>query len=155
VNRRYSGRDERVTHHVVDPRGFAKKTWPAPLDSVQPFILGMMSGLRSCLERPEVWVELEPKFRRAVAKLLRDPSLGDLMGGVVLALDRIAQGLRDTAPGQPGPILKMKAEREKAVQFQSMLAELSRHRPQILAELARAGRKLGSEPAEARLGPPP
>jgi hypothetical protein len=155
VNRRYSGRDERETHHVVDPHGFAKRAWPAPIDSVQPFVLGAMTGLQECLGRAEIRAELEPRFKRALAKLLRDPGLGDLMDGVLLALDRIAQGLRDTAPGQPGPILKMKAEREKSVQFQAMLAELSRQRPLVLAELARAGRKLGAEVTQARPSPRP
>jgi len=155
VNRRFSGRDERETHHVVDPEGFAKKPWPSPIDAAQPFILGMMAGLQQCLQRPEVRAALEPQFKQALSNLMQDPSLGELMAGVVLALDRIAQGLRDTVPGQPGPILRMKAEREKAVEFQAMLAELSRHRPMLLAELAKAGRKLGAEVAEARLSMPP
>ena len=74
---------------------------------------------------------------------------------MVRKVSSYAQGLRDTAPGQPGPILKMKAEREKAVEFQGMLAELSRHRPLLLAELAKAGRKLGADVTKARLSLPP
>ena len=101
-----------------------------------------MDGLQVCLERPEIRAELEPRFKRAFSNLLQDPSLGELMDGVVLALDRIAQGLRDTIPGQPGPILRMKSEREKVLAFQAMLAELSRQRPAVLAELAKAGRAL-------------
>ncbi len=142
VNRRFSGRDERETHHVLNLKGVTKKPWPAPADAVQPFLLGMMDGLQVCLERPEIRAELEPRFKRAFSNLLQDPSLGELMDGVVLALDRIAQGLRDTIPGQPGPILRMKSEREKVLAFQAMLAELSRQRPAVLAELAKAGRAL-------------
>jgi len=155
VNRRFSGRDERETHHVVDPHGFAKKVWPAPVDAVQPFILGMMAGLHQSLERPEVRAELEPQFKQALSKLLRDQSLGELMDGAILALDRTAQGLRDTAPGEPGPILKMKVEREKAIQFQAMLAELSRQRPLVLASLAKAGQVLEVGDTESRLSLPP
>jgi len=145
VNRRFSGRDDRETHHVLDPQGLTKRAWPAPADPVQPFLLGMMDGLRACLERPEIRAELEPRFKIALSDLLQDPSLGELMDGLVLALDRIAQGLRDTAPGRPGPILSMKSEREKALAFQQMLVEMSRQRPAILAELAKAGRSLRSK----------
>jgi len=145
VNRRFSGRDGRETHHVVDPGGLGERPWPAPADSIQPFMLGVMRGLQNRLEGPQVRRKLEPRFRRALSNLLQDPSLGDLMDGVVLALVRIAQGLRDTAPGQSGPILQMKAEREKSLAFQAMLVELSRQRPAILAELAKVGQSLRSK----------
>lgn len=154
VNRRFSGRDDRETHHVLNPQGLTKKPWPAPADAVQPFLLGMMDGLRACLERPEIRAELEPRFKSAMSDLLQDPSLGELVDGLVLALDRISQGLRDTAPGQAGPILSMKSEREKALAFQRTLAEMSRQRPAILAELAKAGRALKSKSPKKLLSLP-
>ncbi len=114
----------------------------------------MMDGLRACLERPEIRAELEPRFKSAMSDLLQDPSLGELVDGLVLALDRISQGLRDTAPGQAGPILSMKSEREKALAFQRTLAEMSRQRPAILAELAKAGRALKSKSPKKLLSLP-
>jgi hypothetical protein len=154
VNRRFSGRDERETHHVVDPHGFTKKSWPAPADAIRPFAVGMMTGLEQALKRPELQERLRPRFLRAVSDLLLDPSLRELMDGMILAVDRIAQGLRDTAPGQPGPILKMKAERERTVNLQAMLDELSRQRPAVLAELVKAGQALRSESPSKQLSLP-
>ncbi len=154
VNRRFSGRDDRETHHILDLHGPMKKPWPAPADAVQPFILGLMDGLQVSLGRPEVRAVLEPRIKRVLSELLRDPSLGDLMDGLILGLDRVAQGLRDTAPGQPGPILKIRVEREKALAFQQMLAEVSRQRPAVLAELAKAGRALKTTSPRKRLSLP-
>jgi len=139
VNRRFDGRDDREHRLVLDTRGFTKKPWPAPAEVARPFMLGMMEGLAACLERPEVRGVIEPAFMRGFAALLADPKLGDLMDGVVLSLDRIAQGLRDTAPGQTGPILRMKAEREKAFQFQAMLSEIRAHRDGVVRVLAYTG----------------
>jgi hypothetical protein len=153
VNRRFSGRDDRATYHLLNTQGLAEKPWPAPVEEVRPFLLGVMKGLQESLERPKVRSELEPRFKQALSNLLRDPSLGDLMDGVVLALDRIAQGLRDTPPGRPGPILRMKAEREKAIEFQAMLAEISRQRPAILAELSKVGSELGGGLVDPRPDP--
>jgi hypothetical protein len=137
VNRRFSGRDDRETHHIVDFNGFAKKPWPEPLDSVQPFLLGTIAGLKECLERPDVRAQLEPAMIRAFANLLADPGLGDLMDGLILGLDRVARGLRDQ-------VFVMKAEKEKAIAFQEMLVELARQRNTVLSTLAEAGRKLRS-----------
>jgi hypothetical protein len=145
VNRRFSGRDDRKTHHVVDINGVARRPWPAPADLVQPFLLGAMEGVKVTLERDDVRAQLEPCFRRAFANQLSDPALAEVIDGLILALNRIAQGLRDTPPGQDGPILRMKAERGKAIEFQEMLAELSRQKPAILAMLEEAGRALLEE----------
>jgi hypothetical protein len=142
VNRRFSGRDDRATYHVLDTEGIVQKPWPASAETVRPFVQGMMETLQQFLAGPEVRGKLERRFRQALSNLLQDPSLGDLMDGVVLALDRIAQGLRDTAPGQLCPILRMKGEREKVLEFQALLVELSRQRPAILAELAKTGRAI-------------
>jgi len=152
VNRRFSGRDDRATYHLLDTQGLSEKPWPAPAEEFRPFVLGVMKGHQESLEQPKVRAQLEPRFKQALSNLLRDLSLGDLMDGVVLALDRIAQGLRDTPPGRPGPILRMKAEREKAVEFQAMLAEISRQRPAILAELSKVGSDLGGELVDPRPG---
>jgi hypothetical protein len=132
VNRRFSGRDDRETHHIVDVRGFVKKPWPEPLDSIQPFLLGTIAGMKVFLERPVVKAQLEPALMRAFANLLADPGLGDLMDGVVSGLDRVAQGLRDQ-------VFVMKAEKEKAIEFQTMLAEIRVRRAGIVRVLAYTG----------------
>jgi hypothetical protein len=135
VNRRFSGRDDRGTQYVLNLRGFTKKPWPAPADAVRPFLLGMMDGLQARLERAEVRAQLEPAFRRALADLLTDPSLGDLMDGLILGLDRVAQGLRDQ-------VFLMKLEKKRATDFQQMLMELASQRGLVLDTLAKAGKEL-------------
>lgn len=153
VNRRYSGRDDRESHRVIDLDRLGLKPWPEPIEPIRPFLLGMMDGLKAALARPEVRDQIEPKMLAAFGNLLSDSAVGDVIDGMILALDRIAQGLRDTAPGQSGPILRMQSDREKAVAFQGMLAELKARRDGIVRVLAYTGScmEIGRQPDKAKI----
>jgi len=146
VNRRFSGRDDRKTYLTLDYQGFATKPWPEPLSGVQPFLQGLFAGMKSWLEDPTVRATLEPRLRLALSKLLSDPQLGDIFDGLLLAVQRIAQGLRED-------VVTMLAEKEKIFQFEAMLQELGRQRELFLSTLAQAGDQLRN-PAPAMLAAP-
>lgn len=146
VNRRFSGRDERKTYLTLDYKGFATKTWPEPLSDVQPFLQGFLAGVKSWLDDPAIRAMLEPSLKLALSNLLSDSELGNIFDGLLLALHRIAQGLREE-------VATMIAEREKIFQFETMLLELGRQRQLFLSTLADAGDRLRN-PAPALLAAP-
>jgi hypothetical protein len=137
INRRFSGRDDRKTYLTLDYQGFATKPWPEPISEVQPFLQGFLAGMKSWLDEPAVREMLEPSLKLAMSKLLSDPELGNIFDGLLLALQRIAQGLRDR-------VLTMKAEKQRVLQFESMLVELAAQRARFLSELANVGKRLSS-----------
>ena len=89
---------------------------------------------------------LEPSLKLALSKLLSDPELGDIFDGLVLALQRIAQGLREE-------VVTMVAEKEKIFQFETMLVKLAGQRELFLSTLAEAGSQ-SRDPGRAALAAP-
>jgi hypothetical protein len=146
VNRRFSGRDDRKTYLTLDYQGFATKPWPKPLSEVRPFLRGLLAGLKSWLDDQAIRAILEPSLNIALSKLLSDPELGNLFDGLVMALQRIAQGLREK-------VLTMVAEKDRVLRFEKMLVELTGQRERFLSALAEAGNRL-SNPGPAALSAP-
>lgn len=146
VNRRFSGRDDRKTYLTLDYQGFATKPWPEPLSEVQPFLQGLLAGMKSWLDDPSVRAMLEPSLKLALSKLLSDPELGNIFDGLLLALQRIAQGLREE-------VVTMVAEKEKVFHFETMLVQLAGQRELVLSTLAEAGDRLRN-PGQASLAAP-
>lgn len=125
VNRRFSGRDNRRTLLALDLDGITSKTWPEPLDDVQPFLLGFFAAMRSWLELPETRLRFEPVVRRVVADLFEDPGLGAILDGVFQASHRVLQGLRDE-------VLVMQSQKEQATELDCTLSKLQEKRSEIL-----------------------
>jgi len=146
VNRRFSGRDDRKTYLTLDYQGFATKPWPEPLSEVKPFLQGLLAGLRSWLGDPAVREMLEPSLKIALSRLLRDPELGNIFDGLLLALQRVAQGLREE-------IVTMVAEKEKIFRFETVLVQLAGQRELFLSTLAEAGGRL-RDPGPSSLAAP-
>ena len=140
VNRRYSGLDGRESHLVIDHEGFVTKPWPEPAGVFQPFIVGLITGVRSWLDDPHLRGQLEAGIRGAITKVMVDPVIGDLFDGVTEAGERVATALRDS-------VLVMKSEKGRATDFVAALAGLRTHRHQFLDAMAEATRQIRREGA--------
>ena len=137
MNRRLSGLDGRQTHLALDLNGVQSKQWPEPVAFVQPFLLGILDGLRTWLESPEYRIPIEEGIERALPEMLSDPVLGELFDGLLTGVQRVAQGLRDQ-------VLVMKAEKDKTQRLLDTLVELASRRSEVLATLAQAGASVAS-----------
>lgn len=145
VNRRFSGRDDRETHLSLDIQNFSTKPWPEPVAGFQPFVQGLMEGIPTWINNPAIRVQFEHGLESGFANLLSDPGLGELFDGLILALHRIAQGLR-------GEVYRLNSERERAQGFEDFLTEAAKRRGEILAVLSKAGRTLASTNRKAIYG---
>ncbi len=148
VHREYSGVDHRKSRLTVDYDGILTKPWPEPLAPVQPFLLGVIDGGKSCLNDPWVRGQVESGFRVAVAKALADPILGDIFEGCLRATHRIVQGLRNNR------LLLTGAEWDRANAFESVLVELAGHKGEFLSTLKGASEQIRRETLALPVGPP-
>lgn len=137
VNRRFSGRDDRETHLSLDLDNVPTKPWPKPLAAYQPFVQGLMEGIPAWVNDPTIRTQLEPGLKSGFASLLSDPGLGDLPDGLIAAMHRIAQGLREE-------VYQLRSEKERAQLFEDFVVEVSEHRGEILATLSKAGKNLAA-----------
>jgi hypothetical protein len=142
VHREYSGVDHRKTRLTVDYDGLLTKPWPEPLAPVQPFLLGVIDGAKSCLNDPWVRGQVESGFKAALAKALANPILGEIFDGCLRAAHRIVQGLRNNR------LLLTGAEWDRANAFETLLVELAGHKGDFLSTLGGASvRSRGETPA--------
>ncbi len=153
IHRAQSGVDHRKTRVTLDHDNFLSKEWPEPLDDFQPFLLGIIDGARSSLEDPWVRRQVEVGFKSAITKVLRDPSLGEIFDGGILAAQRIVQRMTDAG------LLLTTAERDRAHAAGKVLMELSGHKTVFLAALRSAaveieGSSAGTRPAQLAGGFP-
>jgi hypothetical protein len=143
VHRDQSGVDYRKARLTVDYDNLMTKEWPEPMGDIQPFLLGLIEGGKSCLEDPWVKAQVEAGFKAAVAKVLRDPILGDIFDGSILAGQRVIQALSDTG------LLLTQAERDRAHGAGLVLAELAAHKGELLDTLKTAAAEIGATPSDA------
>ena len=135
VNRRFSGLDGRQNHLMIDPQGVVSRPWPGPASTFQPFVTGLLSGLKVQLDTPQVRAQLEPRVRIALTKVLCDPAMGDLFDGVTEAAMRVGTAIRDS-------VLVMMSEKEKVTDFVAAIADLKTHRQEFLDAIAEAARQV-------------
>jgi hypothetical protein len=142
IHREQSGVDYRKARLTVDYDNLLTKEWPEPIGDIQPFLLGLIEGGRSCLEDPWVRAQVEAGFKVAVAKTLRDPILGDIFDGSILAGQRVIQALSDNG------LLLTHAERDRAYRAGLVLAELANHKGELLDTLKTASTQIEASPGE-------
>jgi len=143
IHRDLSGVDNRKARLTVDYDNLLTKEWPDPIGDLQPFLLGILDGARSCLQDPWVRAQVETGFKTAVAKILRNPTLGDILDGSVQAAQRVIQGLSDNG------LLLTRAERDRAHAAGLMLADLSAHKGELLDTLKAAAAEIEASPGGA------
>jgi hypothetical protein len=148
VHREYSGVDHRKSRLTVDYQGLLTKQWPEPLAPIQPFLLGIIDGGKSCLSDPWVRNEVESGFKAAIGKALTDPILGEIFDGIVRAALRITQGLRDSH------LLLTQAEISRAQAFQDVVVDVTGHKDELLDTLRKAGREIAKGGTPLMLAPP-
>ena len=141
VHRDQSGVDNRKARLTVDYDDLLTRDWPEPLGDIQPFILGILDGAKSCLEDPWVRAQVEAGFKAAIAMALRDPIMGDIFDGSVQAVQRVIHGLTDSG------LLLTQNERERAHTAGLVLAELSAHRGEVLNALKTAAAEIEAGPS--------
>jgi hypothetical protein len=147
IHRKQSGVDYRKARLTVDYDSLLTKEWPDLVGDIQPFVLGILDGARSCLEDPWVRAQVEAGFKAAVAKALRDPILGEIFEGSVQAGQRLIQALSDN------DLLLSRAERDRANAAGLVLAELSARKGELLDALKTAAEEIEASPSEgASLG---
>lgn len=143
IHRELSGVDYRKARLTVDFDSLLTKEWSEPIGELQPFLLGILDGARSCLEDSWVRAQVETGLKGAVAKTLRDPALGDVFDGSVQAAQRVIQGLADEG------LLLTQAERDRARAAGLALAELSAHKGDLLDTLKAAAAEIEASPGAA------
>jgi hypothetical protein len=136
IHREQSGVDYRKARLTVDHDNLLTKEWPEPIADIQPFLLGLIEGGRSCLEDPWVRAQVEAGFKAAIAKTLRDPILGDIFDGSILAGQRVIQALSDNG------LLLTQSERNRAHGAGLVLVELAAHKGELLDTLKTAATEI-------------
>lgn len=143
IHRDQSGIDHRKARMTVDYDNMLTKEWPAPLGDIQPFLLGIVEGAKSCLEDTWVRIQVECGFKAAMAKALRDPILGDIFDGGVQAAQRVIQSMADNG------LLLSQVERGRAHAAGLLLVELSGHKGELLDALSSAATEIETTPDRA------
>lgn len=141
IHRDLSGVDYRKARLTVDYDNLLTKEWPDPVGDVQPFLIGILDGAKSCLEDPWARAQVEAGFKAAIAKALRDSILGDIFDGSVQAAQRVIQGLSDNG------LLLTQAERNRAHAAGLVLVELSAHKGELLDTLKAAAAEIEASPS--------